>query len=96
MPAAEVGVSLELLAHLPVEVITNGWDNLIGRLGRDRAARLPRQAMAAGLIVHEQRWLPILSERLPLPVPLPVRTGRPAPGYPRQRTIEAVLGQDLP
>src|SRR5215469_4240170 len=93
MPAAEVHVSLELvrrllaaqqpdLAHLPLEVMANGWDNLICRLGRELAVRLPRRAVAAELIVHEQRWLPVLAGRLPLPVPVPVRTGRPAPGYP--------------
>jgi aminoglycoside phosphotransferase (APT) family kinase protein len=93
MPAAEVDVSLELvsrllaaqhpdLAHLPLEVMANGWDNLICRLGGELAVRLPRRAMAAGLIVHEQRWLPVVAGRLPLPVPVPVRTGRPAPSYP--------------
>jgi len=93
MPAAEVHVSLGLvrrllaaqqpdLAHLPVAVMANGWDNLICRLGRELAVRLPRRAMAAELIVHEQRWLPVLAQRLPLPVPVPVRTGRPALGYP--------------
>jgi len=93
MPAAEVHVSLDLvrrllaaqqpdLAHLPLEVMANGWDNLICRLGRELAVRLPRRAMAAELIVHEQRWLPVLAPRLPLPIPVPVRVGRAAPGYP--------------
>jgi aminoglycoside phosphotransferase (APT) family kinase protein len=93
MPAAEADVSLELvsrllaaqhpdLAHLPLEVMANGWDNLICRLGRELTVRLPRRAMAAGLIAHEQRWLPGLAERLPLPIPVPVRVGRPALGYP--------------
>jgi aminoglycoside phosphotransferase (APT) family kinase protein len=93
MPAAEVDVSLELvrrllaaqqpdLAHLPVEVMANGWDNLICRLGRELVVRLPRRTMGAELIRHEQRWLPVIAQRLPLPVPAPVRTGRPAFGYP--------------
>jgi aminoglycoside phosphotransferase (APT) family kinase protein len=34
------------------------------------------------LIVNEQRWLPVVAPRLPLPVPAPVRAGRPALGYP--------------
>jgi aminoglycoside phosphotransferase (APT) family kinase protein len=102
MPAAEVDVSLELvrrllaaqqpdLAHLPVEVMANGWDNLICRLGRELAVRLPRRAVAAELIRHEQRWLPVLAPRLPLPVPVPVRAGRPAPGYPWPWSITAFL-----
>jgi aminoglycoside phosphotransferase (APT) family kinase protein len=93
MPAAEVDVSADLvrrllatqqpdLARLPVEVMANGWDNVMCRVGGALVARLPRRALAAGLIAHEQRWLPILGPRLPLPVPAPVRTGWPGLGYP--------------
>jgi aminoglycoside phosphotransferase (APT) family kinase protein len=93
MPAAEVHVSLGLvrrllaaqhpdLARLPVEVMANGWDNLMCRLGGELAVRLPRRAVAAELIAHEQRWLQVIAPRLPLPVPAPVRTGEPAAGYP--------------
>jgi aminoglycoside phosphotransferase (APT) family kinase protein len=93
MPAAEVSVSPELvrrllaaqqpdLAHLPVRLVAHGWDNLMYRLGDELAVRLPRRAAAAGLIVNEQRWLPVIAPRLPLPVPAPVRAGRPALGYP--------------
>jgi aminoglycoside phosphotransferase (APT) family kinase protein len=44
--------------------------------------RLPRRALGAEIIVNEQRWLPLLAPRLPLPVPAPERTGLPAFGYP--------------
>jgi aminoglycoside phosphotransferase (APT) family kinase protein len=93
MPADEVDVSPDLvrrllaaqqpdLAHLPIEVMANGWDNLVCRLGAELVVRLPRRAVAAELITHEQRWLPVLAPRLPLPVPAPVRAGRAALGYP--------------
>jgi len=93
MPAAEVDVPPELvrgllaeqhpdLAGLPLELMANGWDNVMCRLGRDYVVRLPRRAAAAGLVVHEQQWLPLLAPRLPLPVPAPVRVGRPGLGYP--------------
>ncbi|MGX9919299.1 aminoglycoside phosphotransferase family protein [Streptomyces sp. NPDC002248] len=93
MPDAEVPFSVELvrsllgeqhpdLADLPVEVLANGWDNLVCRLGEQFLVRLPRRAMAAELVVHEQRWLPELSGRLPLPVPVPVRVGQPTAQYP--------------
>ncbi|WP_406318580.1 aminoglycoside phosphotransferase family protein [Streptosporangium sp. NBC_01639] len=93
MPAAEVDVFPELvrrllaaqrpdLAHLPVEVMANGWDNVMFRVGDTLVARLPRRAVAARLLVHEQRWLPVLAPRLPLPVPAPVRAGQPGLGYP--------------
>lgn len=85
MPADEVSVSPDLvrrllaaqqpdLAHLPVEVMTNGWDNLMCRLGAELVVRLPRRAAAAELITHEQRWLPVLAPRLPRTLP-PTPTG---------------------
>jgi aminoglycoside phosphotransferase (APT) family kinase protein len=93
MPAAEVSVSVDLvrrllteqqpdLAHLPIEVLANGWDNLICQLGPDLLVRLPRRAIAAALVLHEQLWLPVLAPRLPLPVPAPVRAGGPSSDYP--------------
>src|SRR5215475_2677053 len=93
MPAAEVDVSVELvrqllaeqhadLAGLPVRVLANGWDNLVCTVGADLLARLPRRALAAELVAHEQRWLPLLAPGLPLPIPAPVRVGQPAGGFP--------------
>jgi aminoglycoside phosphotransferase (APT) family kinase protein len=93
MPAAELDVTRELvrrlleaqqpdLAGLPIEVMTNGWDNVVYRLGSELLIRLPRREMAAKLVVHEQQWLPLLQARLPLPIPAPVRTGNPDFGYP--------------
>jgi len=95
MPAAEVEVTPELvrrllrtqhpdLAGLPVEPLANGWDNTLFRLGDGLVVRLPRRTLGANILVNEQRWLPVLAPRLPLPVPAPVRIGGPAPdeGYP--------------
>lgn len=93
MPAAEVDVSPALLGRLlaaqhpdladrPVTVLANGWDNVVFRVGDDLLARLPRRELAAQLVSHEQRWLPDLASRLPLPIPAPVRTGQPGLGYP--------------
>ena len=67
MPAAEVDVSVELvrqllaeqhpdLAGLAVGVLANGWDNMVCTVGADLLARLPRRALAAELVAHEQRW----------------------------------------
>jgi len=93
MPVAEVDVTVELvrrlladqhadLAALPLELVANGWDNAIFRLGDDLCVRLPRRQVAAALIDHEQRWLPALAPLLPIPIPVPLRTGRPGSGYP--------------
>jgi aminoglycoside phosphotransferase (APT) family kinase protein len=93
MPAAEVDVTPALvrqllaeqhpdLAGLAVGVLANGWDNLVCTVGADLLARLPRRGLAAELVAHEQRWLPVLAPGLPLPIPAPVRVGRPAGRYP--------------
>ena len=70
------------LAHLPLTPLGEGWDNAVFRLGDDLAVRLPRRAASAPMVEHEQRWLPELAPRLPLPVPTPIRIGRPGSGFP--------------
>jgi aminoglycoside phosphotransferase (APT) family kinase protein len=93
MPAAEVAVTGELvrsllgdqhpdLAELRLIEVANGWDNAIFRLGDDFTVRMPRREMGAGPALDEQRWLPDLAPRLPLPIPAPVRVGVPGRGYP--------------
>lgn len=66
----------------PLELAAHGWDNDLFRLGDDLAVRLPRRALAAALVEHEQRWLPQLAPTLPIPVPAPVAVGVPHAGYP--------------
>jgi aminoglycoside phosphotransferase (APT) family kinase protein len=93
MPAAEVDTSASLvrallesqhpdLASLPLREVANGWDNVIFRLGDALSIRLPRRAMAARLVEHEQAVLPALAARLPIAIPVPVRIGRPEFDYP--------------
>ena len=92
-PAAEFDIDSSLvrallreqhpdLADRPLVDVAEGWDNRLFRLGDDLVVRLPRRLVAAGLVEHEHRWLPHLSTRLPLPVPAPLRTGRPGCGFP--------------
>ncbi|MFC7878353.1 phosphotransferase [Isoptericola sp. NPDC057391] len=105
MPAAEIDVDVPLtrallaeqhpdLADRPLEVAAHGWDNVMLRVGDDLAVRLPRRALAAPLVEHEQRALPALAARLraaapDVVVPVPVRVGRPsaALGYPWSWTV---------
>jgi len=93
MPPAEVDVTTALvrrmlaeqhpdLADLPLEVMANGWDNVMLRLGDDLIVRVPRRELGIRFLVNEQRWLPEIADRLPLPVPAPVRIGRPSDQYP--------------
>ena len=93
MPGADVEITAGLVRHLlgaqlpalageSLELVANGWDNAVYRLGGARAVRLPRREAAAHLVVHEQRWLPGYARRSPVPVPAPLFAGRPDAGYP--------------
>jgi len=92
-PAADIDLSVTLvrdplraqhpdISQLPLAEAASGWDNAIFRLGEELAVRLPRRAVAAALLENEQRWLPLLHARLPLPVPKPLRLGLPQNPYP--------------
>jgi aminoglycoside phosphotransferase (APT) family kinase protein len=92
-PAAEVDIDETLvrkllqsqhpdLAGLPVTQLEPGFDNEMFRLGDTYSVRLPRRAAAVPSIENEQRWLPELAERLPLPISAPVRVGHADEGYP--------------
>jgi aminoglycoside phosphotransferase (APT) family kinase protein len=89
MPVAELDIGEDLvrallaeqhadLADRPLRQVANGWDNVLFRLGDDLVVRLPRRAQAAPLVEHEHRWLPTFAPRLPLPIPVPLRQGRPS------------------
>ena len=70
------------LADIALIDVGEGWDNKLFRLGNDLAVGVPRRAASAALIEREQRWLPQISPRLPLPVPAPLRIGRPGSSFP--------------
>jgi aminoglycoside phosphotransferase (APT) family kinase protein len=93
MPPAEISIEPALvrallaeqhpdISRLPLIDLGSGWDNRLYRVGEHLVVRLPRRAAAAALIEHEQRWLPELAPRLPLPIPVPLRIGRPGCGFP--------------
>jgi aminoglycoside phosphotransferase (APT) family kinase protein len=92
-PKAEVAIDAGLvkallqaqhpdLAGYDIEPFASGWDNAIFRLGEKLCVRLPRREASAALLVNEQRWLPALAERLPLPISSPIRVGLPCANYP--------------
>ena len=70
------------LQDLPINFFDAGWDNTIFRLGKELCVRLPRRKAAAKLIENEQTWLPMLAKQLNIPVPAPVRIGKPTTYYP--------------
>lgn len=63
-------------------VVPGGNDNRTFRLGDHLAARLPSAPGYAAGIGKEQRWLPVIAQHTPLPVPAPVAIGAPGRGYP--------------
>ena len=75
------------LAGLDLHQVAGGWDNQMWRLGDDLAVRLPRTPRAPSLLRHEQQWLPLLAPHLPLPVPIPVRSGAPSARFPKPWTV---------
>ena len=75
------------LLELPRRYLSSGWDNAIYRLGDQYLLRLPRRAQAVPLLEREQAWLPKLAPRLSIPVPAPVRSGRPQAEFPRPWSV---------
>lgn len=92
-PEAEVDVSVELVRTLLAEqfpqyaadaisLLANGFDNINFRVGEELIARLPRRAVGAELVQHEQAWLPKLAPLIDVPIPAPVHVGVPSADYP--------------
>ncbi|MFC7330881.1 aminoglycoside phosphotransferase family protein [Marinactinospora rubrisoli] len=75
------------LAGPAITEVAGGWDNRQWRLGDEWAVRMPRTERAPDLQRKERRWLPVLAPRLPLPVPIPVRTGAPSARFPKPWTV---------
>ncbi|WNF31495.1 aminoglycoside phosphotransferase family protein [Streptomyces sp. C11-1] len=70
-------------SELPLTLLDPaGSDHVIYRLGEELSVRLPRHPDAIGQARKEAEWLPRLAPHLPLAVPVPVKVGVPALGYP--------------
>jgi aminoglycoside phosphotransferase (APT) family kinase protein len=105
-PAADIPIDESLVARLLAQqhpdlagehlrLVTNGWDNVLYRLGEKLVVRLPRRLVAAELVEHEQHWLPVIARRVSVEVPAPVRIGRPSPEFPYPWSIVAWLDGEL-
>ncbi|MFT7873062.1 MULTISPECIES: aminoglycoside phosphotransferase family protein [Amycolatopsis] len=87
-----VGEQFPQWAGLPVRPVAHGgWDNFTFHVGGELVARLPSAAEYALAVAKEQRWLPVLAPRLPLPVPVPLAAGKPGAGYPFPWSIQPWL-----
>lgn len=80
--AALVHAQFPALAGAPVRELASGWDNTVFLVGEQWVFRFPRRAVALAGTEREMALLPKLAPRLPLAVPVPELTGRPAGGYP--------------
>ena len=68
---------------LPIRPVEHdGWDNRTFRLGEELSVRLPSAEGYVEQVEKEQRWLPVLRDLLPVPIPSPVAVGEPGEGFP--------------
>lgn len=75
------------LAELPLREVEGGWGNQMWRLGDELAVRIQRMDTEPDHQLKERRWLPLLAPRLPLPIPVPVRSGAPSERFPKLWTV---------
>jgi aminoglycoside phosphotransferase (APT) family kinase protein len=75
------------LAELPLREVEGGWGNQMWRLGDELAVRIQRMDTDPDHQLKERRWLPLLAPRLPLPIPVPVRSGAPSESFPKIWTV---------
>jgi aminoglycoside phosphotransferase (APT) family kinase protein len=64
-----------------IELLGEGWDNLVYRVDGDWVFRFPRRQMGADLLANECAVLPRVAARLPLPVPVPIVLGKPTAAF---------------
>ncbi|WP_442576019.1 aminoglycoside phosphotransferase family protein [Microbacterium sp. F51-2R] len=117
-PPAEVRITTDLVrrllvsqatdaiadaATLPLAKVAEGWDSELWRLGDDFAARLPRRALAAPLVLNEQRTLDLLAPRIEatgVHVPAPIVHGVAGEGFPWPWSVvpwfSGERGMDIP
>ena len=70
-------------AHLEVKPVKlSGHDNRTFHLGDEMSVRLPSDAAYAPQVEKENKWLPILSKELSLPISAPIVKGSPSEEYP--------------
>lgn len=83
-----IGAQFPQWAELPVTRIEfDGNDNTTFRLGHDMSVRLPSAERYVPQVDKEHRWLPVLADQLPLPIPQPLARGVPGFGYPWQWSV---------
>lgn len=74
--------------HLTLKRLeATGSSNVLYQLGTDLLVRLPRQSGGGESIAKEARWIPLLSDALPVVLPQVVTLGNPGFGYPERWSV---------
>lgn len=82
-------------SHLTIKPVNNGGhDNRTFHLGNHMSVRLPSAAAYAPQVEKEQKWLPIIAEKLSLSVSTPIAKGKPNKEYPWSWSIYKWLEGD--
>ncbi|MED0986325.1 aminoglycoside phosphotransferase family protein [Bacillus paramycoides] len=70
-------------AHLEIKPVKfSGHDNRTFHLGKQMSVRLPSDAAYVPQVEKENKWLPILSKEITLPISSPIAKGNPSEEYP--------------
>ncbi|MBE7104008.1 aminoglycoside phosphotransferase family protein [Bacillus cereus] len=78
-----IGEQFPIWAHLETKPVKcSGHDNRTFHLGEQMSVRLPSDAAYAPQVEKENKWLPILSKELSLPISAPIAKGNPSEEYP--------------
>ncbi|MHC4134726.1 MAG: phosphotransferase [Planctomycetota bacterium] len=64
-----------------IELLGEGWDNVVYRVDDSWVFRFPRRQMGADLLANECAVLPRIAARLPVPVPVPTILGQPTAAF---------------
>ena len=82
-------------AHLEVKPVKlSGHDNRTFHLGDEMSVRLPSDVAYAPQVEKENKWLPLLSEELSLPISSPIAKGNPSEAYPWSWSINKWIEGD--
>ncbi|MFJ8455274.1 aminoglycoside phosphotransferase family protein [Bacillus paramycoides] len=69
--------------HLEIKPVKfSGHDNRTFHLGKQMSVRLPSDAAYVPQVEKENKWLPILSKEITLPISSPIAKGNPSAEYP--------------
>ncbi|MCW9132051.1 aminoglycoside phosphotransferase family protein [Bacillus paramycoides] len=69
--------------HLEIKPVKfSGHDNRTFHLGKQMSVRLPSDAVYVPQVEKENKWLPILSKEITLPISSPIAKGNPSAEYP--------------